>query len=188
MGTVARCRSGRAWKAAIGCRREFTLPFAAAGDHHDHQTRGGVLVLGIGHTSRKSPLLSGTESGTWSVKPRKQCRGGPMTAAPRTAATSPNALRQTEQLLRGNQREPSWLRPPRAVAAQPSSGWRCRFKAELSHSGTAETHSRDRHQRSFSHRPCMRPLHYQDRVLANGWHQVLGEGPVSLGADWRSRP
>ena len=62
------------------------------------------------------------------------------------------------------------------------------LKTDLSHSGTAVTNSRDRHQRSFSDRPCRRPLHYQGRVLANGWHQVLCEGPVSHGAKWHSRP
>jgi hypothetical protein len=51
------------------------------------------------------------------VKPHKPCHGGPMTAAPRTAATWPTELRQTEQPLRGNLREPPWLRPPTAVAA-----------------------------------------------------------------------
>lgn len=44
------------------------------------------------------------------------------------------------------------------------------------------------HQRSFSVRPSERLLHRQDRVLASGWHQALGEGPVSHEAKWRSRP
>lgn len=48
------------------------------------------------------------------------------------------------------------------------------------------TNSRDRHQRSFSDRPCRRPLHDQDRVLEDGWHQVLCEGQVSHEAKWHS--
>lgn len=44
------------------------------------------------------------------------------------------------------------------------------------------------HQRSFSVRPSERPLHLQDRALASGWHQAIGEGPVSHRAKWHSRP
>ncbi len=55
-------------------------------------------------------------------------------------------------------------------------------QADLSHTGAAVTNSSEGRQRSFSDRPRKRPLHYQDRVLANGWHQALGEVPVSHGA------
>ena len=62
------------------------------------------------------------------------------------------------------------------------------LEAERSHSGTAVMNDGEGHQRSFSVRPSERPLHRQDRVLASGWHQALGEGPVSHGAKWHSQP
>jgi len=44
-----------------------------------------------------------------------------MTTVPRTAATQASTYRQTEQPLRGNQREPDWQHPPAAIAALQSS-------------------------------------------------------------------
>lgn len=64
----------------------------------------------------------------------------------------------------------------------------CLLKAERSHLGTAVMNDCEGHQRSFSVRPSERPLHLQDRVLASGWHQAIGEGPVSHEAKWHSRP
>lgn len=52
-----------------------------------------------------------------SVQQPKPCRGGPMTAVPRTAATWPTELRLAERRLRDNQREPPWPCPLRATAA-----------------------------------------------------------------------
>lgn len=62
------------------------------------------------------------------------------------------------------------------------------LQAERSHSGTTVMNDCEGHQRSFSVRPSERPLHLQDRALASGWHQAIGEGPVSHRAKWHSRP
>lgn len=67
-------------------------------------------------------------------------------------------------------------------------GGKGRVKTDVSHSGTAVTNGRACPQRLFSDRPCKRPFHFQDRVLVNGSHHVLGDGPVSQGAKWQSRP
>lgn len=60
--------------------------------------------------------------------------------------------------------------------------------AARSHSGTAVMNDCEGHQRSFIVRPSERPLHLQDRALASGWRQAIGEGPVSHRAKWHSRP
>lgn len=71
-----------------------------------------------------------------------------MTAVPRTIATRAVTRRQIEQPLRGNQREPTWQRPPAAVAAllpsdtrRSAEGWlpgphRGEDRATTHHPGT----------------------------------------------------
>lgn len=89
----------------------------SGGRPHDCRTAGGHQENGCSGSISPVQVMEKR-----SVKMPKPCRGSPMSAVHRGAATWPIAGRLTQQPLRGNQSEPVMQRPPAAVAAQLPSG------------------------------------------------------------------